>query len=111
MRALPTSVDQFHDPVHHDADPEIHDQSEVEVTDMVTSGRGQMRRQQEKVQKVPDHHRNRLFEQSSQHLLSWTPERASLMPEKPLFAIRFSLFRLLARINPGKSEWRSAHGG
>jgi hypothetical protein len=41
-----------------------------------------MRHQHKKIQKVSANHGKGLFEQSSQHVLSWTPIADGLMPEE-----------------------------
>jgi len=50
-----------------------------------------MRHQYEKIQEVSSNHGNGLFEQSSQHVLCWTPEADDLMPGKRLLAIGYQL--------------------
>jgi hypothetical protein len=47
----------------------------------------QMRRQYEKIKKVPNNHGNSLFDQSSPHALCWTPAASNVMPGKQQLAI------------------------
>jgi hypothetical protein len=89
----PSSIDQLNHAIKRDTNPEIHNQPQVQPIGPMPSRRGQMGHQQKKIQKVPTNHGNGLFEQSSQHALSWTPEANDLMPSKSrssLFALRFS---------------------
>jgi hypothetical protein len=56
---------QVNDPVHHQADPEIHHEADVQAIRSMTSGRREVRHQQE-VQGIPEHHRNQRFPKISQ---------------------------------------------
>jgi hypothetical protein len=46
-----------------------------------------MRHQDKEVKKIADNHGNRLLEEFSKHLLTWTPATAVVMPEKLHLAI------------------------
>jgi hypothetical protein len=56
-----------------------------------------MRHQDKKVKQVANHHGDRLLEDSSKHLITWTPVTGVLMREKQEIAFRRSLFALCQR--------------
>jgi hypothetical protein len=83
----PLSIHQLDYAVHRYTHPEIHNQSKVESVRMVTSCRRQMRHDRNKIQNISQNNGDSLFERSSQHVLTWTPEADDLMRGKRLSAI------------------------
>jgi hypothetical protein len=84
---LPPSVYQLNHTVQNHAQPKIDNQTQVEPVRTMTSRRRQMRHQNKEVKQVADNHGNRLLEDFSKHLLTWTPATAAVMREKQQLAL------------------------
>jgi hypothetical protein len=58
---------QFDEAVDHEADPEVHEQSPVELIGSVARGRGQARHQHEEVEQAAGEDRGELFDEAVRH--------------------------------------------
>src|SRR6185312_9880818 len=59
---------KFDNAIDHHANPEIHQQTEVELVGTMLCLRGQVRHQQQKIDCIADHDGNELFEQAAGHV-------------------------------------------
>ena len=70
--SLPAAIDQFDEPVHYDAYPEIHEQAQVQAIWLVPSGGRQVRHQNKEVEQIAGGNGHELLKQAAQHAPLYT---------------------------------------
>ena len=83
--------------VDDEADPEINEQSPVEMVGSVARGIGEMRHEDEKVKQVADEDGGELLEQAGEHSLRDSVEEVASREQAPLAEGRNILLPTLAR--------------
>ena len=87
----PLSIEPLDHPVHNQAQPGVHQKTEVNAKRLVTSGERQMWHQNKEVEHVAGNDGDQLLEKFAQHAIVVHPRRGSRC-QKSLVALRLSLF-------------------
>ena len=78
MKLGSAAEDELYEAVDHEADPEVDEQSPVEMVGSVARRNGKMRHENEEVKQVADENGGELLEEAAEHSLRDSVEDGSL---------------------------------